>query len=139
MSNTYNLIKYWRNSLADAARMNVDAKKLEEAFAISKNDIQVGNIDTRITDKLFIEFSRLKKEDSAGEDERKDFVSALICPIKAMAKVERGSENDTFDQVFTPLWIPAVLSKSGDFCLKQTAFHGFQGICSNQALGEQLQ
>jgi hypothetical protein len=36
MSNTHNLIKYWRNSLADAARMNIDAKKLEEAFAVQK-------------------------------------------------------------------------------------------------------
>lgn len=65
MNNTYNLIKYWRNSLADAARMNKDAKKLEDAFAISKNDIQAGAIDVWITDKLFSEASRIKKEDSA--------------------------------------------------------------------------
>lgn len=45
MSNVHNLIKYWRNSLADAARMNIDAKKLEDAFAISQNDIQAGFID----------------------------------------------------------------------------------------------
>lgn len=122
MSNTYDLIKYWRNSLADAARMNIDPKKLEDAFVISKNDIQAGSIDTRITDKLFVEASRLKKEDNAGEEVAKDFVSVLICPIKAMAKVERGSENDTFDQVFTPLWVPAVLSKSGRLLPKTDSF-----------------
>lgn len=122
MINTHNLIKYWRNSLADAARMNIDAKKLEEAFVVSKNDIQTGNIDARITNELFSEASRLKKEDNAGEEDAKDFVSVLICPIKAMAKVERGSENDTFDQVFTPLWIPAVLSKSGRLLPKTDSF-----------------
>lgn len=122
MSNTHNLIKYWRNSLADAARMNIDAKKLEEAFAVSKNDIQTGNIDARITNELFSEASKLKKEDNAGEEDAKDFVSVLICPIKAMVKVERGSENDTFDQVFTPLWIPAVVSKSGRLLPKTDCF-----------------
>jgi hypothetical protein len=39
-----------------------------------------------------------------------------------MAKVERGSENDTFDQVFTPLWIPAVVSKSGRLLPKTDCF-----------------
>lgn len=46
----------------------------------------------------------------------------LICPIKAMAKVERGSENDTFDQIITPLWIPAVVSKSGRLLPKTDSF-----------------
>lgn len=80
MSNAYNLIKYWRNSLADAARMNIDAKKLEDAFAISKDDIYAGVIDAWITDKLFSEASRIRKEDSAVEQDTKDFVSVLICP-----------------------------------------------------------
>lgn len=122
MSNVYNLIKYWRNSLADAARMNIDVKKLENAFAISQNDIQAGFIDGCITDQLFSEASRLKKEDSNGEKDMKDYVNALICPIKAMAKVEHGSENDSFDQIITPLWIPVVVSKSGRLLPKADSF-----------------
>ncbi|SET85795.1 DEAD/DEAH box helicase [Lacrimispora sphenoides] len=122
MSNEYNLIKYWRNSLADAARMNIDAKKLEAAFTIPQNDVQAGFIDACITDKLFSEAFRIKKEDCNGEDATKDFVNVLICPIKAMAKVEHGSENDTFEQIITPLWIPAVISKSGRLLPKTDSF-----------------
>ena len=65
MTNTNNMINYWRNSLADAARMNIDAKKLEDAFAISKSEMQVGMIDGQIADKIFIEASRTKKKDTA--------------------------------------------------------------------------
>jgi hypothetical protein len=122
MSSAYNQIKYWRNSLADAARMNVESKKLEDAFTISLNDIQNGSIDARITEKIFCEATRLKKEEGNSEEDTVGFVNVLICPIKAMAKIEHGSENDTFDQTITPLWIPAVVSKSGSILPKTDSF-----------------
>lgn len=122
MTNSNNLIKYWRNSLADAARMNIDAKKLEDAFAISKYEMQVGMIDAQITDKIFIEASKTKMEDTSGEGAIKDFVNVLICPVKAMAQVEHGSENDTYDQIITPLWIPVVIAKSGKILPKSECF-----------------
>lgn len=122
MSKTNNLIKYWRNSLADAERMNIDPKRLEGAFAISKDAIKKGAIDSSLTEKIFQEVLRLKKEDSSIQDIFKGFVYVLICPIKAMAKVERGAENNTYDQIITPLWIPAVVSKTGDIQPKADSF-----------------
>ncbi|WP_312072281.1 hypothetical protein [Anaerotignum propionicum] len=122
MSKVDSQIKYWRNSLADAARINIDAKKLIDAFAISRYDIQVGCIDANITDQLFREVSKNKKDGSNGEKANGDFINALICPIKAVAKVEHGSENNASDQTITPLWIPAVLTTSGRLLHKKDSF-----------------
>lgn len=106
MSKVDNQIKYWRNSLADAARINIDPKRLKNALAISQYDIQAGCIDDSITKQLF-------EVGSNGEKANGDFVNALICPIKAEAKVEHGSENKASDQTITPLWIPVVITRNG--------------------------
>ncbi len=116
--------------------MNIDVKKLEDAFAISKNGIQAGNIDARITNKLFREAFRLKKEYNAGEEDAKDFVSVLICTIKAMARVERGSETIPLTRLLHLYGFRLLNQKVEGFCLKQTVFTGFQGSCLRTKLWE---
>ncbi|WP_143322444.1 AAA domain-containing protein [Clostridium sp. HBUAS56010] len=122
MDNEVNLIKYWRNSLADAARKNIDKKKLEAAFPVSPCDIQNGIIEACLAGKIFYEASRIKRENHNSDPEKEEYIDILICPIKAMAKVEHGSEIDTLEQIITPLWIPAVMSRSGRLLPKPNSF-----------------
>ena len=42
---TLQLLNYWRNCLADAARMSIDVKRLENAFEIPKDEISAGQIN----------------------------------------------------------------------------------------------
>lgn len=123
MDNTINLIRYWRNSLADAMRMDIDPKRLNEAFKVSTEIIKNGKIDAEIAKSLYKKAGQEEPENIDSEDsDSKKSISILICPVVAMAKLEHGAANDTYDNTITPLWLPAVLTYSGYIKVKPDVF-----------------
>ncbi len=123
MESTINLINYWRNSLADAMRMDIDPKRLNEAFKVSKENIKSGKIDSEIAKSLYKKAGQEVTENIELEDsDSKKSVNILICPVVAMAKLEHGAENDTYDNTITPLWLPAVLTYSGYIRIRPDVF-----------------
>jgi hypothetical protein len=116
-----NIISYWRNSLADAMRMNLDKTKVHEAIAIAKDAVASGKVSLEITKEIF-EKDKEGNTNGKNESSAKQDIDILICPIKAVSKVESGSENSTFESIITPLWIPAILTKTGDFLPKAGTF-----------------
>lgn len=56
------ITQYWRNSVADAARMDIDRKKLELAFSLPREEVVQGKISEENTKLLF---SKAKREKSS--------------------------------------------------------------------------
>ncbi|NJM54231.1 MAG: hypothetical protein HC846_13115 [Blastocatellia bacterium] len=49
---TKNILRYWRNSLADSARMNIDARKLEQAERVSVEQLKSGYVSKEKAEKI---------------------------------------------------------------------------------------
>ena len=71
-----NIVNYWRNSLADADRLNPDFNKMKKtAISIDKVYFEQGQISKEITEQLF---------GKKMNDNQITFIEILICPITAI-------------------------------------------------------
>jgi len=100
-----NVLKYWRNSLADADRLDPDfLKRRAGGFLIHYNAIESGSISPEI----------VKKYISRTIDKKKTIFDVLVCPTITYIKKEHGSQkNSNLPEAIAPLWIPALMDASG--------------------------
>ena len=114
---TNNVISYWRNSLADTARVNVHKRKTEEAEEFSLEQIKAGQIPaakaTQIVEKYLA-------ENEKKADESLPVAQVLICPAFAARRREHAQVNG--DLFFTPVWITAELHKTGELFPTENPF-----------------
>lgn len=98
-------LEYWRNSLADAERLNPDFEKRKpNGIQIENNWIIQGEISADAVNKLI----------AKHPDKKKEIYDVLICPIVLYVKSEHGSPvTSKLPASIVPLWIPALLTKEG--------------------------
>jgi hypothetical protein len=117
------ILRYWRNSLADAARINLDIGKLGEPFIVPRPEVASGHLTSSITDKIF---GKAVNSPPANREKRFDGkegpVPILISPVNMRLKAYHGARADDWSKTLTPLWIPALLTKTGDLLPKKDGF-----------------
>jgi hypothetical protein len=115
------ILNYWRNCLADAARMNVKPERFKEAFKIPKSEVESGRINSAQVEKIFAAYLKSKKH---GQQQQKVSLKAednlpikvLVCPVAAFPKPVSTIKMAGKDKPITPIWIPAALFKDGILC-----------------------
>tara|TARA_R110002110_G_scaffold257491_1_gene473485 strand:+ start:13114 stop:16710 length:3597 start_codon:yes stop_codon:yes gene_type:complete len=60
---TYDIIKYWRHSLADMARMGLKTSEIKQSIPFSFNELKKGSLPTTEVAKLFEDAERYKKRE----------------------------------------------------------------------------
>jgi energy-coupling factor transporter ATP-binding protein EcfA2 len=118
MARMANVIAYWRACLADAARLDIDPKRLERAFTVSREAVQAGRIPTTVTSKIMQAFRREKAspQEKTPQDILHDedkHARVLICPIVARPRTHHTVHTVERETALTPVWIPAHLSQDG--------------------------
>lgn len=109
------VLAYWRNSLADAYRMEIRKGKLQNARYV---DIEIaeGHLPQKDVNMLFKEKVNLLKRLLKKKDEEIEIqkVEVLVSPLRVVEKVEHAKEKYGHKkrEVY-PMWIPAVLDKAG--------------------------
>ncbi|WP_337102018.1 AAA domain-containing protein [Paenibacillus sp. YIM B09110] len=100
-----NTLDYWRNSLADADRLNPNFDNMKKSsILIDLDNIKTGTVPHETTVKLF------------GQNYKNNQISSipvLLCPIIAYIKKEHSRSKGNHPETLTPLWVPALLNKDG--------------------------
>jgi hypothetical protein len=118
MARIANVIAYWRACLADTARLNIDPKRLERAFTVSREAVKVGRITTTVASEVVKAFWG-DKGSPQGKDPQEilhdedTLARVLICPIVARPRTNHTVHTAGNDTALTPVWIPAQLSQDG--------------------------
>jgi energy-coupling factor transporter ATP-binding protein EcfA2 len=123
-----NVIEYWRNSLADAERLNLDLTTLNSREEISFSDIEQGILPADIVKKYF-------QKDKYKESQS---IDVLLAPVIAYAKTEHGRKKGTHPNEMVPLWIPARLNREGRLHASSGSFpwipRNFLEPCSSEII-----
>jgi energy-coupling factor transporter ATP-binding protein EcfA2 len=130
------VLEYWRNSLADAERQAVDGKKLRAALAIPTQMLRRGQItDRALLDALFRAHAEALGEPagtsrlhataqparSSAETDQEESCPVLLCVVRASPRTERSKRKQAAIHYIAPLWIPAILSRSGRLTQPESA------------------
>jgi hypothetical protein len=130
------VLEYWRTSLADAERQAVDGKKLRAALAIPTQMLRLGQItDRTLVDALFRAHADALGEragtnrvdataqpaQSASATDQEASCPVLLCVVRASLRTERGKRRQAALHYIAPLWIPAILSRSGRLTQHESA------------------
>lgn len=99
------ILEYWRNSLADADRLNPDFEKRKpNGFQIELEQLFQGEISTNTVNELI----------AALPDKKTEIYDVLLCPIVLCVRTEHGSPiASQLPASIVPLWIPALMTKEG--------------------------
>ncbi|GEC88650.1 AAA domain-containing protein [Brevibacillus brevis] len=106
------VITYWRNSLADADRLNLDLSKLSSPKQIAFSDIERGTLPPAIVEAYF----------SKDKYKEEQVIDVLLAPVVAYIKTEHGATLKKDLKVLVPLWVPAKMHKEGQLQVKPDAF-----------------
>ena len=114
MSEVSKWTTYWRNTLADGERNEIDLSYLDKNKVLflksGQIDIESGNIDKSVTRKLF-DFLN-KKEDEEDNDALITKIPVLISPFSLIPTAESAIESE--EKEMYPFWIKAVLDDEGN-------------------------
>jgi hypothetical protein len=118
MARMANVLAYWRACLADSARLDIDPKRLERAFTVSREAVKVGQITATVASEVVKAFWGEKGSPQAKEPQEilhdeDTRAHVLICPIVARPKTNHMVHTAGNDTALTPVWIPAQLSQDG--------------------------
>lgn len=111
------MLRYWRNCLADAKRMNFDPRKVNHIL-VPGQDIGSGRVNDAKVETLFKTEEKEYNENRGTLDPESDdwvFLDALpvrIAPIYLKPEIVHGEDQHTYATVY-PLWIPATLHDDG--------------------------
>ncbi|MCF6095767.1 AAA domain-containing protein [Thermovorax subterraneus] len=132
-----NVLNYWRNSLADAEYMSIDASKFRNAVVVQREEVRKGKINEEKTKQIFEKANELKKDQENSPDNcrknsetngivkkndeqiyQKEEVEIIICPIVAFLEKKHGIENKNLEKIISPIYIPANINSRGELKLK---------------------
>lgn len=104
-----NTINYWRNSIADAERCNLDFSKLPDSF-----DVEL----PRLKDGLLLNSKEIARFFAIEEFKERSIISVIIAPVIMQAKKEHG-EGKSKIPIVIPFLIPAKLDKLGNLSIDE--------------------
>lgn len=104
------MLGYWRNSLADSARMNINSEKLKQAEKISFEQIKLGYISK---EKAEIIVEKYLEENKKNVDNSEPFAEVLVCPTFLSPAREYTQKNKN-ESYLTPIWMTAKLFQTGE-------------------------
>lgn len=110
------LIKYFRDSIVDSERNEMDKSKLDEGYIIPLRDIQKGKIDAGVTEGLF----RNKFKEASTEMKEEDYtLDILLCPLHFNIDSVHAQGITSLSSVIVPLIIPAKLTYFGELKIQE--------------------
>lgn len=107
------MIQYYRHSVADSTKKEVDYKSFSKQNKINMNEIVQGKVKQTTADYLFYLKFKGSKEKLKAAKEQGWRIDVILCPIIMNVNVEHGDELKLPKRV-VPLMIPAKLSKNGE-------------------------
>lgn len=121
---TRNIIHYWRTSLADADKIGLDVKEIQEGKPVVLDDIKKGQLQPQYVAPFFkAAENAIKKKNKARAKYKqpllKEIVNELpviIAPMTAKKIFDHGrvrKATDNTPSLFFPLWLVAILTKDG--------------------------
>jgi hypothetical protein len=116
VSSNRKVLNYWRNSIADGNRMDIDPNRLSEAHTLDNFNIEPGYLAQNITDNLFQKKLEVinKNIENKKSIENLSEIEILISPFYIITYVEHGEQRKNRNSMpVYPLWIPAILNKEG--------------------------
>ncbi len=108
-----NLLRYWRNSLADVERKKVSPS---QTIGLGQMELWEGVVPSSALVELNEQWRRANGKQGKPNDTIKDTPSAiavLVAPLVLYAVIEHGKFWKQGDPIVYPLWIPATLSSEG--------------------------
>lgn len=128
MDQTKNIIRYWRNSLADEGKIGLNENIFKEKHEFSTSEIKKGSLPIKDIQIFFDEAESRLKEKIKKENKHKTLdkqedpekvnikeLEVIVAPFSAIKAFEHGERkygNRGPKRVF-PLWMVAKLSKGG--------------------------
>ena len=122
MTNIKNWITYWRNTLADGERNEIDPASIDAKKVMflepGQINIELGKIDESLAGDLF---EYLNRKDH-GEESRSEVISVqvLISPFSVTPNAESAIRTE--EKELYPFWIKAVLGIDGDLQADEESF-----------------
>ncbi|CAM4420485.1 MAG: hypothetical protein LEGION0398_MBIBDBAK_01269 [Legionellaceae bacterium] len=120
------VIKYWRNSLADAEKIGFPIEKMKSAIKFSWEIFSNGKLPQKSIDKFFEDAeNKLKEKYKKKSKYRKevkekeiyiDKILVIIAPYTSIKNYNSGkkiNEENNTNKIF-PLWIAATLKRDGE-------------------------
>lgn len=101
------VLRYWRNSLADAERLE---GALPQGLPVSLQEIELGRVGGETRRMLFAHAESPPAR--AEAEDRRAAVSALLCPLCARAVAEHGKASAGSPEVH-PLYVPVRVEPDG--------------------------
>lgn len=127
MDTTVKILKYWRNSLADAHRMDIKSEVANEGYEANV-EFKAGGLPGDLVQTLFKEWIKTLNnlKTNKGDDEEDPdplFVPLLIAPLRIIRRVEHneGKFGEDPESIF-PLWVPASVGKDGQLSPHEHSF-----------------
>lgn len=107
------ILDYWRNSLADSARMNISFEKLEQAERFTFQQIKLGWIPKETAGAIVEKYLNENNNDSL---DLKSFAEVLICPtfVSPNREYTQTNKSKSGESFLTPIWLTAKLLASGE-------------------------
>jgi hypothetical protein len=130
------VLEYWRTSLADTERQAVAEQTLRAASPIPTQMLRHGQIgDRALVDELFRAHAEALGQPartnrvnataqslpSPSETDQEASCPVLLCVVRASLRTERGKRRQASSRYIVPLWIPAILSRSGRLTQPESA------------------
>lgn len=129
MADHVKLLKYWRNSLIDAGRINARISKT--AKEITPDELESGRIDVKTVQLLYKE---TKNGQQFEEIDDEKYIPVLLCPVQLKAQVFHGRKS-TEDRAL--LWIPADLMPTGELRPRDGEYPWISRALLEPSLGEE--
>ena len=110
-----NLIKYYRNSVADGERMDITAKECENGDSFG-SVFELKSVELKpLYDKLFESLKKAEKKNEDQQDELEEEkypIDIFIAPLFLSAEHEHAVQNANKQKVY-PFWMAAKITEQG--------------------------
>ena len=110
------ILSYWRNSVADGNRMDIDSNRLSQAYTLEDYNLEGGKIPQEPVNYLFQYKLKLINQYIKNKITIEDLsvITVLISPFYIIPTVEHSEQRKNRNPMpVYPLWLPAVLDKEG--------------------------
>jgi len=111
MGKYLNIVKYWRNSLADAEKVNPSS--IQRDIQVETKQVEENALTEKIFDKVYDEATKSRGKDEEEELNLSKGIEVLICPFYYQVVNFHTKTISTLAQKIYPLWMPAKIFEDG--------------------------
>ncbi len=102
-----NWLNYYRKSLADGYRMDINEKELSDS-------VITDSIDNINLEELRTIFDKVSPKESGKDEEEIRSIPVIIAPLKFKSKFDQGiKKGNSESESIYPFWIPAIIDEKG--------------------------